>query len=326
MEAGERSILATLAYYDALRWPLTASELTERMIPSARLGAPGFRPDLGTVFSLTERMAGAGTIRAESGFYALGDHGHDSTSRRAQRSLISAQKWRRMLRAAWWLQAVPFVRMLGAGGSLALGSGGDGSDWDVFAVVQARRLYTARLGLLTAAALLGRLRTKSMRTAPDHFCFNHLITTDGLSVRHRSLYTAHALAWVVPFHDPWGYWPRIRQANHWLTEYVTVAGDESFERRSLHASRMLGACRRAAEFILGTFVGDAVEYVVRRWMQRRIEATPATHERGGRIVADDRELEFHPRSFEAVALARYNTTLKRLGLGQYTERDSGLIP
>jgi hypothetical protein len=60
-------------------------------------------------------------------------------------------------------------------------------------------------------------------------------------------------------------------------------------------------------------------------MQRRIHREPATHEKGGRIVADDRELEFHPHSFEAVALSRYNAALTRLGLGQYAERDSGLL-
>jgi hypothetical protein len=91
-------------------------------------------------------------------------------------------------------------------------------------------------------------------------------------------------------------------------------------------SRLLNAVRRTLEIILNTFAGGAIERVLKVWMQGRINRNPVTRAQGGRIIADDRELEFHPHSFEAVALARYNATLARLGLGQYSERDSGLIP
>jgi hypothetical protein len=194
----------------------------------------------------------------------------------------------------------------------------------VFAVVQARRLYMARLGLLLAARMQGRLRTKRMRSAPDHFCFNHIITTDGLAIWHRSLFMAHSLAWMIPFYDPYAYAPRLREANGWVAGYVAECGNVFSERRMLHGSRVLTVVRHIAELILNTPLGDALEYLIRRWMQRRIAQEPLTYERGGRIVADTRELEFHPRSFEAVALTRYNASLGRLGLGQYAEHDSGL--
>lgn len=325
MHAADQSILATLAYYDALRRPLTLVELYERLIPSARLGFPAPRPLLGDIVSHADALVSAGAVQTECGLYSLASSYAGFGQVFVKRQKESAQKYLKVLKCAWWLQAVPYVRMLAASGSLAMGSTGPLSDWDMFAVVRAKRLYTARFGLLVSTWLMGRLRTKRMRTAPDRFCFNHIVTTDGLSVRHRSLFTAHAVAWLVPVYDPWGYAARLRQANEWVGDFTGTSGGRHFVRRSVEESRVLGGIRRIAELVLNTFIGDGIERILRRWMRARIQAEPATHKPGGRIVADDRELEFHPRSFEAVALARYNTSLSSLGMGQYAEHDSGLL-
>jgi hypothetical protein len=325
MDTEDRSLLATLAYYSALRWPLTVSELLERRIPAIRCGAQrDVVATLDTLMARLENLSADGRIRASAGLYMVGDVPHDFVAQRVYRQAVSAQKWRAMLPRAWWLQVVPFVRMVSASGSLAMGSSSPQSDWDVFVVVKSGRLYTARLGLLAVAWLLGRLRTQTMQSAPDRFCFNHILTTEGLSLRHRSLYTAHAVAWHIPLYDPWGYAPRFRHANDWVAHYASHAVDRSFIRRSVSYSRILGAIRWLGELILTGPVGALCERVVRRWMQGRIRANPQTYARGGRIIADDRELEFHPRSFEATALSRYNAFLARFGMGQYAERDSGL--
>ncbi len=325
MDTDERSLLATLAYYSALRWPLTISELLERRIPSTRFGAHGNESStLDTLMARLEALHATGRIRASSGLYIVGPTPDDFVAHRTHRQALSAQKWRQMLRRAQWFQTVPFVRMMSASGSLAMSSSSAQSDWDMFVVVKSGRIYTARAGLLVVAWLLGRLRTKEMRSAPDRFCFNHIITTDGLSLRHRSLYTAHAIAWHIPFYDPWGYAVRFRQANDWVKHYVTHSMDQSFVHRSVPRSRVLGVIRWLGEFVLSSPFGALVEYVVRRWMQDRIETNPETHTRSGRIVANDRELEFHPHSFEATALGRYNAFLSRWGMSQFAERDSGL--
>lgn len=324
MEVAERSTLATVAYYSALRWPLTVEEIARRCISPSRLGGAGPGPSIDEVLAITERLAAAGMLRASDGLYLVGERPADLREHRVRRGMITAAKWRRMLRAARWLRVVPYVRMMAGAGSLALGSCSDSSDWDLFVVVQARRLYTARAGLLLVAWFMGRLRTKDMREASDRFCFNHFVTTDGLAIRHRGLFMGHALAWLVPFYDPSGVAEKLRHANAWTADVIARPSDSSFAWRQLAPSRILGTVRRTLEAVLDTFVGRLIERALRRWMQGRIEREPATHEKGGRVVADDRELEFHPHSFEAVALARYNATLSRLGLGQYAEHDSGL--
>lgn len=324
MESLERSVYATVAYYSALRWPLSIAELTERLIPPVRFGGAVSAPMMGEVASVLDGLLVSGALTSADGLIWTPEFPGEPVRQRVTRHAACAQAWQRMLPSAWWLQAVPYVRALAASGSLALGNTGPQSDWDMFVIAQAGRLYTARAFLLLTAALMGRLRTKRQRVAPGKFCFNHYITTGGLSIRHRSLFVAHALAWLVPVYDPEGYLPRLWQANQWMSDFVMRFGGSTFERRSARPARILGAVKWTTEFILNTFVGSALEYLLRTLQQRRILRDPATYAAGGRVVADNRELEFHPRSFEATALARYRVALARVGMKRYAEHDSGL--
>ena len=321
--ATDRPIQATLAYYGAFRWPLTIAELSERLIPSERLECAPMRSDPGTLHDRATALVRAGLVRTAFGLYAPAGADDGMLSGRVIREKEHAQKWRRMRRRAWWLQAVPFVRSLIASGSLALGNTGPDSDWDVFVVTRAGRLYTARACLLFISAVMGRLRTKRDSVAPDKFCFNHYVTTDGMAIRHRSLFIAHALSWMMPIHDPDRYLHRLRQANQWTADYVSGDSGSQFVHREVPYSRSLNMIRRGIELPLNTILGSWLERGLRHWQQRRIENEPATHERGGRVVADDREIEFHPRSAERGVLERYHAALAGMGVRRI-EPDSGL--
>lgn len=322
MDAPDRAITATLAYYTAVGRPLAAAEAWERLIPVSRFGGSGGL-SIGACIARLEGLVASGIVAEQDGHYGIAGTGI-SVDRYLTEERIAAVAYHRLQRAAWWLQAVPFVRSLFVSGSLASGAADADSDWDVFVVARAGRLYTARTLLLIAALLMGKLRTKRSRVVRGKFCFNHYVTTDGLAIRHRSLFTAHTLAWLVPLYDPSGYLPRLWQANQWIGQFSAHTGGVAYVRRGIARSPLLSAVRRIGELVLGTGIGTLLEYALRRWQQRRIAREPATHAPGGRVVADTRELEFHPRSFEAVALTRYNALLVRLNLGQYRERDSGL--
>jgi hypothetical protein len=320
----DRSIIATLAYYGAFDWPLTLVELREKLIPATRLGGSMHTQSASDVLERVDVLRKIGTVACEHGLYRLTPVPQGFGDQRIAQEKIWAQKWKRMLRRARWLQVVPFVRAICASGSLALGNMSEKSDWDMFIVARTERLYTARIGLLVSAWLMRSLRTKNATNASDTFCFNHYVTTGGLAIRHRSLYVAHGLAMLVPLHDPYRYTERLWQTNQWIGDAVPHPVRAEYARRMLRPSRILGFIRELVELMLWTPLGWALEYGVRTWQQRRIAREPATYAGGGRVVADGRELEFHPRSFEAVALARYNAVLEKFGMDQYAERDSGL--
>lgn len=313
MHDSDGPIVATLAFAGALRWPLTLMEIHERV-----------RMPVAEVMRRLDKLVAASTVSAGLGMYALAPVDEQTFQNRVNREKECVQKWRRALRYASVLQAVPYVRALLASGSLALGNTGPDSDWDAFVIAREGRLYTARAFLLIAAKLMGRLRVKQDTVAPDKFCFNHYITTDGLDIAHRSLYVAHALSVLVPIHDPDDLLGRLRQANRWTTERIPHTAGSVFVRRAVVPSHMLDFVRRALERVLDTRAGDWLETRLARWQKDRIAREPATHEPGGRVLATDRQLEFHPRSAEATVLDAYNRTLAHHGLSELAEQDSGL--
>jgi hypothetical protein len=271
-----------------------------------------------------DALVKSGTVATHLGLYALDGAPAELFWSRMDRQKEAASKWRRMRRYARVLRAAPFAEALWVSGALAQSVAAPQSDWDVFVLARAGRLYTARLFLLGIAFTMGRLRTKRSVVVRDRFCFNHYVTTAGMEIRHRSLFVANALSRMVPLSDDNGLLTRFWDANEWMRAYQPAPDAPLAVRRTLPPSPPTRFIRWVLEWFFDGALGDIVERLVRLWMVRRIEADPATHAAGGRVVADEYELEFHPRSQEVSVLDAYNRTLSRL-LGDIPgEADSGL--
>lgn len=309
----EATIRSVLAYANASGMPLTAFEVSQR--------ADGV--DLSETMAVLDELVVRGVVVECDGWFGPAGAERLFFERHLERLNINADKWRAMLAKAKWLQAVPFIRAIAASGSLAQGTTGRDSDWDMFVIVRHGRLYSARFFLLAVSWALGVLRTKHDAVAPDTFCFNHYVTDRGLEIRHRSLYVAHALFALVPVHDPDDYVSRLLRSNQWIKRHGLPWARKPNTGRAMTPSPVLSLVRRAGEIVFGWMVGDGVECVLRTWQQRRIAREPATYESGGRVVADEQEIEFHPRSAERRVLSEYNATLANMGL-DIREQESGL--
>ena len=98
-----------------------------------------------------------------------------------------------------------------------------------------------------------------------------------------------------------------------------------FVRRSVKPSIALRSIAVLGESFLNNKLGNLLERFLKKYQHWRIRANPVTYEKGGRIIFDDGELEFHPHSFEAKAIDRYNRALRDLGIiPLQEEKDSGL--
>ncbi len=338
-------ILATLVYYDIIDFPLTMFEVRKYLINPGRFCS--LRSDLGTslrsdlgVISISlgqvsqelDDLVSAGLAGSKNGFYFL--PGRDALYElRIEREKIAAQKWKKFLRIAKWFQAVPYLKTTLASGSLAINNTGHESDFDVLSVVKSGRLYTCRLFLCFVASLFGARRTRYERTAPDKFCFNHYITDNNLNIKHESLYNAQTYVNLKPVLVKDDIFSRFYADNNWIGEYVYNFSRSDLRNslrsdlgiRSISSNSTLLAVAKLGELILNSPIGSLVELLAKRYQQKRIKQNPATYESGGRVVFNDNELEFHPRSFEAFAIDKYNKGLKQLGIISYAEeKDSGL--
>ena len=280
---------------------------------------------LGQVADELDKLVNGGFVGSKNGFYFL--PGRDALYElRIEREKIAAQKWKKFLRIAKWFQAVPYLRAVLASGSLAINNTGHESDFDVLSVAKSGRLYTCRIFLCLAASLFRARRTRYERSAPDEFCFNHYITDGNLNIKHESLYNAQTYANLKPILVDNGIFSRFYVENIWLNKYLyNFKPAEEFVLRKVSSNFFLLSIAGAGEFILNSSLGDKIENWAKRYQQKRIKNNPSTYEPGGRIVFNDNELEFHPRSFEAFAIDKYNKELKRLGIIPHAEeKDSGL--
>ena len=139
------------------------------------------------------------------------------------------------------------------------------------------------------------------------------------------MFTAHTVSRLISVLDVGGYFRLLLQKNNWMDEYATKTAPKKYVLRTICPGFILWLTRNIIEFLLSSFLGDIIERLLMRWQVARIRKNPKTHSPGGRIVAHGKEIEFHPQSFEYIALGKYNAVLERLGMGKFLERDSGIF-
>jgi len=339
------SIFATILYYDVFNFPLTLAEVYKYLVNPKRLRLNLIiRSDLNEkrrsdlefraldIATELENMVRAGLIGHNNGFYFLAER-DDLYEKRIEKDKLANRKWKKFLAIAKYLQLGPYLRAVFASGSLAVNNPEPKSDFDVFVVIRSGRLYTGRLFLWLISSILGARRGRFDVVAPDKLCFNHYLTDDNLELSHRGLYIAQSLANLRPVIDRGSGTLQKRYltpltdkfiaSNRWANSYC-YNFRQSNSYRDIKPNRFMLGVAGTGEALLNNFFGDLLEKILKMFQQKRIKDNPATYESGGRIIFSDKELEFHPRSFEGVVIDSYNKGLKRFGILGIEEKDSGL--
>ncbi|MDP3731140.1 MAG: hypothetical protein Q8R34_01450 [bacterium] len=333
-----KSILATLAYYDTLDYPLTAGEIFKFSInqdrmksqeaPVNKVFVPSFHkncspPPLTDYLNCLDTLVKEGKLEEKNGFYFLPGRAV-LYQERIERNKIAEQKWKKARRYLFLAQVVPYIEAIFASGSLALGHTGKESDLDVLVVAKYGRIWTARVIISVLMNLLGVRRKDKERIAPDKICLNHYITGRSLKIPFESMYNAQSYAHLIPI-----YWreediiKRFWEENgEWAKKFLNFwERPDGYQRRAVRRNRFLGWIKSAVEMMLDrTGLAGLLERFSRKIQMARINtALP------GRITADDRQLEFHPYSAEKDIIKKYNLAISKLGIfGNYRETDSGL--
>lgn len=327
MKGLQNSILATLAYYDAMNFPLTLFELKKYLIHPARLGYVklkefGFEGILRELKLLGQKEI----VSSRNGFYFLSPHPH-LADERIERQKIAERKWKLTQKAIRFVNLVPWVLAVFGSGSLALNNTNPKSDLDVLVVVKNGRIWTARVFISLLMSILGVRRTKFHNIAPDKVCLNHYVTDESLYIPHQSLYNAHTYAHLVPiFLRDESIIYAFKKENSWIRKYLYNWIEEG--EQHLRTLKPYPRMRKIAVFLekaLGGNAGNVLERFFKKVQLARIKKDPAARGSGGRVTFADTELEFHPSSPEKGVLEKYNATLIALGINRL-EKDSGLIP
>ncbi len=235
------AVLLTLCYREIFEFPLTRQELHRYLILAAADESALHR-------SLTE-LEGRHVTLLDN--YVLPPGGESMLELREARRHASAHCWRWALRYARWLRWVPFVRMVGVTGSVAVHNAEDTADIDLFCVTAPQRMWVARFGM----ALLSRV---SRRFLPFRACLNTSVSEAEMELPDQNLYIAHQIALMVPV---WGetVYRRFMASNGWVRNFFPqFKPDEQGAVAEQATPRLV----RGIEWLLGGRWGA--------WLNRRI--------------------------------------------------------
>src|SRR3989344_2853292 len=147
MDNLKSSILATVAYYDIIDFPLKSEEVYKYLINPGRISIlnkpiDDFEQD--DVAKQLENLVKLNFVGSWEGYYFL--KGREGIClKRLEREGIAQAKWKKFLNVSRWLQSVPYVRGIFASGSMAMNNTSEDSDFDVLIIAKPGRIYTARL-------------------------------------------------------------------------------------------------------------------------------------------------------------------------------------
>ena len=327
MTSLEKSILATIIYYDIFDFPLTLMEAFNLLINPRRISASEESKELnlGQVLKSLEKLKELDEINEWQGFYFLTNNakGKLVVQERLEKNKIAEEKWKKTRRYIFWVQVLPYIEAVFASGSLALGHTTEESDLDVLVVTSQGRIWLARVFISLLMGLLGVRRKKNQITAPDKICLNHYITSSSLKISFESLYNAQSYAHLVPvyFHKE-GLIECFWQENKWVLKFVNNwPSPLLYQKRKVRLNLFLRATAFFSEkFLEVSFLGSILNKLAKKIQLKRINPNLP-----GRVTANDQQLEFHPYSAEKTVLEKYNQTIASSGIfGGYYEIDSGL--
>ncbi|MFH1769466.1 MAG: nucleotidyltransferase domain-containing protein [Parcubacteria group bacterium] len=321
----ENNIIATLAYYDTLDWPLTAREVFRYLVKIRHSESGNNRGDNdpsdiseNAVRDSLDRLVNQGNVSKFRNFYFLFGRRYLIPLRR-KKYRLAGDKIDKTKDAVSWLRHVPFVKAISASGSLALGNTSELSDLDIFVITRKGYIWTVRFLISFVLSCLGVRRTNKHFIAPDKVCANHFITDKSLDIPFHSMYTAQLYANLIPMlalNDDIVI--EFKEQNRWLLDYIYRWDTEMTDIKPSWIANTF-------EWILDLSIGKFIEKHIRSYQIRRIESGNKKSVNKGRITYNDNQLEFHPSSPEGRIIPGYNKRLINAGLSSLAiETDSGL--
>lgn len=305
-----RDILATVAYYDVLGYPLTGFEVWKYLLRTHN-GALDDQPSVTlteVLLLLSSDHTLAHYVSREHGFIVL--HGRTHLVReRLARHRGAVHKLRGVRRVVLILRYVAFVRGVFVTGRLAMKNTQPKSDWDLLIVLAHGHIWIGRLLVTGILHILGKRRHGEK--VKDRACLNYFITTESLEVDPKDFYAAHEYSFAMPLFGA-KIFERFQFANHWITRYKPNYNIAELAPIPLCADTVAArVCRRVGEFLCGARWMERLARIVQK---RKIERNPMTHTPGGMVNASDDALIFLPHPHGPDVFEKYKERASTLSL------------
>jgi hypothetical protein len=284
----ERLILETVAYYDAMDYPMTEFEIW-KYLTNIQGEAGEEKYSLIDVIRTLRTSENLGRkIERRWGFWHLVGRSW-LIEQRLERNKISDQKLKKIVKTVRRLRYVPFVRMVGVTGRVAMKNAEASSDLDVLIVLRHKRIFTGRLLVTGMVQLLGIRRQGNK--IKDRICLNYFITDRSQEILTKDAFSASEYSFMLTLFG-FEVYREFQKANHWIRRYKpNFFPDEIPPRKLVEDNWLSKLSRRIGESLPGQ---DWLEKKMKKWQVKKVYSNPKTRTPGGMIVADKDMLVFLP--------------------------------
>lgn len=283
-----KDILATVAYYDVFGFPLTAFEVWQHLMNIEAQKRPD-PTSLRVILAALEEEALSKKISRTDGFYML--KGREGlVADRLRKEKVSSEKLKRARRLVRLLGFIPFVRMIGVTGSLAMKQSEEGSDWDFFVILKEGHIWTGRT-LLTGFLHIIRKRRHGT-FCRDRACLNYYVTEAGLEIFPQDLFAANEYRFIIPMLGGESF-RKFEMKNRWIADiHPNMRLTELLPLWHVPHRRIFLGLRDFLEKIVGS---RRLEDFLGRMQKKKIARNPKSSWEGAHISATDSALIFLPR-------------------------------
>ncbi len=309
----EKSIIATLVYFDIFDYPLTALEVFKWLL---RQGDGQIENSFYQVKSALDKDSLKKIINQKNGFYFL-KHRERIVDQRLENYKVAERKFKKAIRFIKLLRFNPLIKMVAICNSLAFSNAGDYSDIDFFIIAKKKRIWLARFWANFLPKIFGLRPTRS--DTQDKLCLTFFIAEDKLNIADLQcsqfdIYLAYWISQVLPIYDPDQLYPQFIKANNWIEKYFpNFLPYQVNNRRKVKDSIISKSFRRLGGLIYWRVWGNWQESLVKNI---QLAALPATLKKVAnqdtKVVINDQVLKFHDNDRRAKFKKMFEEKMSKL--------------
>lgn len=305
-----KNIIFTLAYFSAMRYPLTLFELWRNLI---QVNTDREKFSFAEIKAALQEEQMRSLVKHRDGVFFLKGDG-DLVQERSFAHKLSISKMRRLKRYVKFFNLVPFVRGVFLTGTLSMKNAKTGSDWDILMVLSKGRIWLGRLFVMTFLQIIGKRRHGDK--VKERFCLNHYIAENGLILEEYNEFSANFVSTAMPLVGDSIYRRFLQMNEFWiqgikpnyLKEEVIESGIVELKREGFTVK-----LQKIQEFILEkTGLAKLLNNFAKKVMIQKIESNPKTKWENADIRYSDTTLVFLPKPHRITIMQKAKERLARL--------------
>lgn len=283
----EKAILKTINYADIFDSPLTIWEIHKWLI--------GTKATLRQVEKALNKLVKQSRIRNKRDYFFLASRNR-IVSMRLENKKKSKGYFIQAQIIASFFKLIPWVKLVGVSGGLAMENPGKDGDIDLFVIASKNRLWLSRLLMLIFLSLttLRRSVSDDHKSAEGKFCLNMILEEDRLEQQRKDLFTAHEVLQMKLLWQRDNMYSKFLESNSWAFKFLP---NWIGSRNVQHKMRNVKKCSEKVNFIEN--------------LAKKFQLWYMSKPKGDERILDG-AVYFHPHDYGLEVLSRFKSQLVKV--------------